>query len=53
MITDKDKLKLNTSGKNLASDMVKFYGKITFNFQNGTYVNCNIEESVRPDKDKG
>lgn len=43
---------LRAVGEELARRLPKFYGKVTFNLQNGKYVNANmangeIERSVR------
>ncbi len=40
---------INSTGRNLGLHLPEFYGKITFNFQNGVYVNSNVEQSMKPD----
>ena len=40
---------LNTIGEKLALTLPRFYGKVTFNLQNGVYVNVNVEQSFKPD----
>jgi hypothetical protein len=41
---------LHLIGSQLAKHLKGFYGKITFNLQDGRYVNSNIEESIKPPK---
>jgi len=41
---------VNMLGKELARHMDGFFGKVNFNIQNGKYVNCNIEQSIKPEK---
>ncbi len=49
MISDKTKTALNIIGKKLALALPGFYGRVTFNYQNGVYVNSNVEQSIKPD----
>ncbi len=49
MIDDKVKEILNSTGRNLGLHLPGFYGKVTFNFQNGVYVNVNVEQSFKQD----
>ena len=46
MIDEQTKSKLNEIGEKLAVELSGFYGKITFNFQNGKLVNSVIEQSI-------
>ncbi len=47
MIPDKKKAVINSTGRNLGLHLPGFYGKITFNFQDGVYVNSNVEQSIQ------
>ena len=47
-MTNDTKDKINTAGERLALTLSGFYGKVTFNIQDGKYVNSNVEESIRP-----
>ena len=47
MIDKETKDAINYAGKELSLDLPGFFGKITFNFQNGNYVSSNVEHSVR------
>ena len=47
MIDEQTKTVLNDIGKKLALTLPMFYGKVTFNFQNGNYVSSNVEQSIR------
>lgn len=47
MIDKKTKIALNEVGETLSKILLDFYGKIVFNFQNGNYVNANVEQSIR------
>ena len=38
---------LKQTGQDLASKLPMFYGKVEFNIQNGTFVNCNMKISVK------
>ena len=49
MLTDRTKTDLNIIGQKLALALPGFYGRVTFNFQNGVYVNVNMEQSFKPD----
>ena len=49
MPTDRTKIALNIIGRKLALALPGFYGKVTFNLQDGVYVNVNIEQSFKPD----
>ncbi len=49
MVDDKIKDVLNSTGRKLALSLPGFYGKVTFNYQNGVYVNSNVEQSIKPD----
>lgn len=50
MPTDENmKAVINSTGRNLGLHLPGFYGRITFNFQNGVYVNVNVEQSFKPD----
>ena len=47
MIAEKTKAALNEFGKRLALTLPKFYGKVSFNIQDGNYVSSNVEQSIR------
>ena len=49
MIAEQVKTDLNRVGVELGKILPNFYGKITFNFFNGKYVNLNIEQSIKKD----
>ncbi len=49
MVDEKTKAVLNATGKRLELLLPGFYGKVTFNYQNGIYVNSNVELSIKPD----
>ncbi len=49
MIDEQTKSFLNATGVELAKKLGEFYGKITFNFHNGVYVNANVEQSIVKD----
>lgn len=49
MITGKQKADLNEFGRKLGLLLPGFYGKVAFNYQNGVYVNSNVEQSIKPD----
>ena len=49
MIDKATKTVLNEIGKKLSLFLPEFYGKISFNFYNGNYVNSNVEQSIKPD----
>lgn len=40
---------MNTVGKKLSLLLPGFYGKVSFNIHDGTYVNSNVEQSIKPD----
>ena len=44
--------KINAIGEQLSRIAPEFYGKITFNFYDGKYVNCNVEQSIKIDNPK-
>ena len=48
MIDEKTKIALNEMGKKLALTLPNFYGKVSFNIQDGKYVNSNVEQSIKP-----
>lgn len=48
MIDEKTKTALNEIGKKLALILPDFYGKVSFNIQDGKYVNSNVEQSIKP-----
>ncbi|HRT88029.1 MAG TPA: hypothetical protein P5296_15600 [Anaerohalosphaeraceae bacterium] len=48
--TDERKDFLHMIGQSIAEHMGPFFGSVRFNMQNGKYVNCNIEESLKPEK---
>lgn len=50
MIDEKMKNALNEAGERISKILPGFYGKITFNFQNGKYVSLNMEQSIKPEK---
>ena len=52
MIDENIRAVINSTGRNLGLHLPEFYGKITFNFQNGVYVNSNVEQSMKPDNPK-
>ena len=37
---------LRQVGEEIARKMPKFYGKVTFNLQNGKYVNSNVADDI-------
>jgi hypothetical protein len=39
-------------GESLARQLTGFWGSLRFSIQNGKYVNCNIEQSLKPEKNK-
>lgn len=41
---------LHMIGQSIAEHMGPFFGSVRFNMQNGKYVNCNVEESLKPEK---
>jgi hypothetical protein len=41
---------LHMIGQSIAEHMGAFFGSVRFNMQNGKYVNCSIEESLKPEK---
>ena len=49
MIGSQVKDALNDLGDKLSKMLPGFYGKLTFNFYNGRYVNLNIEQSIKKD----
>ena len=49
MVDKETKGALNKIGEKLALTLPRFYGKVTFNLQNGVYVNVNVEQSFKPD----
>ncbi len=49
MITTEVKKALKGLGKELSLAVPGFYGKITYNFYNGKFVNLNIEQSIKND----
>jgi hypothetical protein len=51
-MTEQEKEKLNKIGSELSAGLAGFFGKVSFNIHNGTYVNANVEESIKPEKDK-
>ena len=48
MIDEKTKEALNKIGRELCLTLPKFYGKVSFNIQDGKYVNSNVEQSIKP-----
>jgi len=48
MIDAKTKATLNKIGKELSLTLPNFYGKVSFNIQDGKYVNSNVEQSIKP-----
>ncbi len=49
MIPEEIKKRLNKFGVALSEFLPCFYGKITFNYFNGKYVNSNVEQSIKSD----
>ncbi len=49
MVDPKTKSAINAIGDKLALQLPGFYGRVTFNLQNGKYVNSNVEQSFKPD----
>lgn len=47
MIDAKTKKVITDIGQRLALTLPEFYGKVTFNFQNGNYVSSNVEQSIK------
>ena len=43
---------INEHGEKLAKSLGKFYGNVQLNIQNGSYVNCNVNESIKPERQK-
>ena len=52
MVDEKTKAAIKDIGNKLALHLPGFYGKVTFNYQNGIYVNSNVEQSITNDKPK-
>ncbi len=48
MIDEKTKTALNEFGERLCKLLPGFYGKVSFNIQDGKYVNSNVEQSIKP-----
>jgi len=48
MIDDKTKEALNEIGIIISQILHDFYGKVSFNIQDGKYVNSNVEQSIKP-----
>ena len=48
MIDEKTKYELNVIGETLSLLLPNFYGKVSFNIQDGKYVNSNVEQSIKP-----
>ena len=48
MIDEKTKFELNVIGETLSLLLPNFYGKVSFNIQDGKYVNSNVEQSIKP-----
>ena len=49
MIDKKTEVALNEIAEKLSRILPEFYGKVSFNFYNGKYVNSNVEQSIKPD----
>lgn len=49
MVSDKTKAILNKTGKELASHLPGFFGRVIFNYQNGVYGFSTVEQSIKPD----
>lgn len=49
MIPEEIKKRLNDAGEVMSNFLSGFYGKITFNYFNGKYVNSNVEQSIKTD----
>ena len=48
MISEQTKFELNVIGESLSLILPDFYGKVSFNIQDGKYVNSNVEQSIKP-----
>ena len=48
MIDERTKTALNVIGESLALILPNFYGKVSFNIQDGKYINSNVEQSIKP-----
>ena len=48
MIDEKIKTALNEVGVIISQILPDFYGKVSFNIQDGKYVNSNVEQSIKP-----
>lgn len=46
-----NKEEIHSIGEQLAKLLKGFFGAIQFNLQGGKYVNANINESIRPEKE--
>ncbi len=52
MVDEKTKAVLNVTGKRLELLLPGFYGRVTFNYQNGVYGFSNVEQAIKPDNPK-
>ncbi len=48
MIDNETKTELNEFGEKLSKILPGFYGKVSFNIQDGKYINSNVEQSIKP-----
>ncbi len=48
MIDGETRKKINCIGERLALTLPDFYGKVSFNIQDGKYINSNVEQSIKP-----
>ncbi|KKM18138.1 hypothetical protein LCGC14_1668680 [marine sediment metagenome] len=52
MVDENMEAVINSTGRNLGLHLPGFYGRVTLNYQNGVYVNSNVEQSIKPDAKK-
>lgn len=52
MIKTEQEQHIHSVGKELSEKLVGFFGRVCFNIKNGTYINCNIEQSLLPEPEK-
>lgn len=48
MIDIATKKKINDIGERLGLTLPDFFGKVSFNIQDGKYINSNVEQSIKP-----
>jgi len=50
---DERKKVIIETGKRLASELKDFYGNVQLNICDGKFVNANVNESIKPQKEEG